>query len=169
MKNKKIIERQYKNSGETNEFKKIIKITIGVLLFFAIVYLIAGLLTGEIKLKKEKEEEVKIQYSEILAESTFKQNKNEYYVIYYNFDDNEAMLIDTIASDLSSDATVYKVDLSKGFNKNYIAQDGKVKNNPKNVKELKVTNPTLIKIKNNKVVKFQKGIDKIKEYAMKLK
>ena len=35
--------------------KKIIKIIIGVLLFFAIVYLIAGLLTGEIKLKQEKE------------------------------------------------------------------------------------------------------------------
>lgn len=169
MKNKKTIERQYKNSSETNDVKKFIKITISVLLFFIVVYLIAGLLTGEIKLKEDAKEEVKIQYSEILAESTFKQKKNEYYVLYYGFDDNKAMLIEAIASDLSSDATVYKVDLSKGFNKNYIAKDGKVKTNPKNINELKVTNPTLIKIKNNKIVNFQKGIDKIKEYAMKLK
>lgn len=169
MKNKKIIERQYKNVEESNEIKKIIKITIGVLLFFGIVYLVAGLLTGEIKFKEEKKEEVAIQYSEILAESTFKQKDSEYYVVFYDFDGNEAVLIDAFSSNLSSDATLYKVDLSKAFNKNYIAEDGKTKSSPKNVNELKVVNPTLIKIKNKKVVKFQKGIDKIKEYVMKLK
>ena len=169
MKNKKIIERQYKNSNETSEVKKVLKIAIGVLLFFCAVYLIAGLLTGEIKLKKDKKQEVSIQYSEILAESTFKQTESEYYVLYYDFESNESVLIDAINSDLSSDNTVYKVDLSKGFNKKFIAESNKIKNNPKNINELKVEDPTLIKIKNKKVVSFQKGIKKIKEYTMKLK
>ena len=116
-KNKKIIERQYKNNDENNEFIKILKITIGVLLFFGIVYLIAGVLTGEIKFNKDEKEEVSIQYSEILAESTFKQKDNEYYVIYYDFSSNESVLIDAITNDLSANNKVYKVDLSKGFNK----------------------------------------------------
>lgn len=168
-KNKKIIERQYKNNDENNEFIKILKITIGVLLFFGIVYLIAGVLTGEIKFNKDEKEEVSIQYSEILAESTFKQKDNEYYVIYYDFSSNESVLIDAITNDLSANNKVYKVDLSKGFNKNYISKDDKIKTNPKNAKELTVVNPTLIKIKNKKSVKLLKGAKNIKEYVIKLK
>ena len=167
MKNKKIIERQYKNIEEGNEIKKFVIIAISVLLFFGGVYLLAGILTGEIKFKSDENKEVTIQYSEILAESTFKQSDKEYYVIYYDFDSNEAMLIDAISADLSSDSTLYKVDLSKNFNKNYISTDGKVNTSQKSIKELKVVSPTLIKIKDKKVVKFQKGIDKIKEFAMK--
>ena len=157
-KKNKIIERQLKENA-TPELKTAIKIFIGIVLVFAIVYFGAGVLTGSIKLKKEVKE-AEIQYTEILAEKTFLQNKDEYYVMFYNFKSNSADIVNAVISGLSQDATVYTVDLDKGFNKNYISEDIKNKA-PKNSSELKVTNPTLIKIKNKKVTKFVTGIDNI--------
>ena len=163
-KKNKIIERQLKENA-TPELKTAIKIFLGIVIFFGIVYFGAGLLTGSIKLKKEVKE-TEIQYSEILAEKTFMQNKSEYYVIYYSFDSNSADFIKAVISGLSEGTTVYTVDLDKNFNKNYISEDITNKT-PKNSSELKVTNPTLIKIKDKKVTSFVTGIDNIVKQVSK--
>lgn len=161
-KEKRIIDRQYKSDGNP-EVKTIVKISIGVLLLFAFVYFISGILTGNIKLKKEKEEEVKIQYSEILAEQTFKQSPDEYYVLFYSFDGVESSYLTALASGLSS--TVYKVDLDKKFNSSYISD--KVNTNPKKASDIKVSDPTLIKVKNKKTSKVVVGINNIKKFVTK--
>lgn len=164
---KNIIDRQVQNNLNP-EIKTAIKIVCGILIVFLLVYLIAGLLTGEIKLGKEKKQEVSIQYSEILAEQTFKQNKDEYFVMFYDFESNSASLMQTISGELSQNISVYEVDLNKKFNKNYISE-GKLNTKPSKISELKVTNPTLIKIKNKKVDKFLTGIEKIKQYTLNQK
>lgn len=165
-KNKNIIDKQY--NGEDFELKKLLFIFIGVIVFFAVAYFIGGIITGNIKLKKEKAKETEIQYTEILAESTFKQSEADYFVLFYDFDSNDAILIDAFQSDLQNTGTVYKVDLSKNFNKNYIT-DGNLKSNPSNIEELKVKNPTLVRVKNKKVVNLISGITNIKNYILKLK
>ena len=91
-KNKNIIDKQY--NGEDFELKKLLFIFIGVIVFFAVAYFIGGIITGNIKLKKEKAKETEIQYTEILAESTFKQSEADYFVLFYDFDSNDAILID---------------------------------------------------------------------------
>ena len=158
----KIIERQLKNNS-TPELKTAIKIVIGVVLFILVLYFIGRIASGELKLKNDKNAEPTIQYSEILAEKTFKQKDNEYYVIYYYFDDNSVSLIDTIVSDLSQSSKVYKVDLKKNFNASYISDS--VNKRPKNLSELKVVNPTLIKIKSGKVIDLVTGLNSIKDYS----
>ncbi len=161
-KQRKLIEKQLKNN-ESPEVKTIIKIVVGIALFFGVVYFGAGILMGDIKLKKE-EKETTIQYSEILAEKTFLQNNSEYYVMYYNFDSNDAELITAVISTLSKNLTVYTVDLDKHFNSNYISDEIKTKK-PSNSSELQVKNPTLIRIKNKKVVSFITGLENIVEHA----
>ncbi len=165
-KNKNLIDKQY--SGESIELKKLLFIFIGVILFFLAAYFLGGIVTGNIKLKKEKPKEVQIQYKEILAEMTFKQNEESYFVMFYSFDSNDAILLETLQSGLESSGSVYKVDLEKNFNKNYVTEDNP-KTNPSGLKELKVKNPTLIKIKNKKVVNFVIGTTNIKNYILKLK
>ena len=165
-KNKNIIDKQY--SGESIELKKILYIFIGVAAFFLAAYFIGGLVTGNIKLKKEEKKAVEIQYEEILAEMTFKQKEDDYFVMYYEFDSNEAILLEAYQSGLQSTGTVYKVDLNKNFNKNYIT-DGNPKTNPSKLSELKVKNPTLIRIKNKKAVNLVVGSTNIKNYIAKLK
>lgn len=171
MKNKRknLIDKQYKGSESSNEIIKFLKIAIGVLLVLAIVYFGFGFITGEFKFKEEKKKEAVIQYSEILAESTFKQSENDYYVLYYDFKEETSTLIEAISGDLSQKGTIYKVDLSKGFNKNYISKNGKPKATPKDAEELTVVDPTLIEIKNKKVVKFITGKNNIKNYVTNLK
>ena len=162
-KNFKKIEKQINN--ENNEVKKIIKIFVGVVIFLIIAYLLMGIITGEIDLGKNKKTVAEIQYKEILAEMTLKQNDEEYFVIYYNFDEEDS-LISAIINVLASNQKVYEVDLSKKFNYNYI---GDVKTDVKSIKDLKVKNPTLIKVANKKIEKVVFGIDSIKKYVSIIK
>lgn len=165
-KNINIIDKQV--SGDTAEISKAIKITIGVLIFFLVVYLLTGILTGDIKLKKDKEKTTTIQYTEILAEMTFKQKESEYYVLYYDFDnENDTTLLEAIDSTLSEKLTTYKVDLSKKFNSSYVSDS--VNKKATTSSELKIKNPTLIKIKDKSINKIVTGLDEIEEYALSLK
>lgn len=166
MKNNKndILNRGYENS--TPEFSTIIRIVVGILLFLVAVYYLGGVVTGNIKLKKDPKT-VEIQYSEILAEQTFKQNNDSYYVLYYDFSLNEKSVVEAFSSNLSNDASLYKVDLNKKFNSLYVTSDNSNKN-PKNLSELKINGITLIKINNGKVEKYIEGIDNIKQYSLNL-
>lgn len=166
MKNKNNMKRLEKQiSGDTPETKTIIKIAIGVILFLGVAYFLMGIITGDIKLGKEQEKVTEIQYDEILAERTFDQKDTEYYVVFYNFSE-EDMLLDAIIENLGYTKEVYKVDLDKKFNVSYI---GEVNNTPTSLENLKVKSPTLIKIKNGKSNKVVVGVDSIKKYVSTLK
>ncbi len=165
-KNKKVIERNLGNNS--TEASTIVKIAIGVIIVFVLIYLIFAVLTGEIKLKKDKKTEPTIQYVEILAETTFKQNSDDYFVLFYEFSGDDANLLETITQVLENTTKTYKVDLDKKFNTNYIADGEDIDRAPKNIDELKVENPTLIRIKNGKVTKFVTGIEDIKDYSQNL-
>lgn len=165
-KNKKVIERNLGNNS--TGISTIVKIAIGVVIVFVLAYLLFAILTGEIKLKKDKKTEPTIQYVEILAETTFKQNNDDYFVLFYGFNDNEANLLETISEVLGNTTKTYKVDLDKKFNTNYIANNEDIDKTPKNIEELKVENPTLIRIKKGKVTEFITGVENIKNYSQKL-
>ena len=166
MKNKKVNAKNVSKfergtNSESGEVLKIIKILVGVLIFFFLAYLLMGIITGEIKFGKDKKTSTDIQYEEILAGTSLEQNSDDYYVVYYDFNDKYS-LVSTFVSTLSSNNKVYKVDLSKKFNEEYI---GEVNINAKNINELKVSNPTLIRVKNKQIVKVVSGESSIKKYV----
>ena len=157
------------------EISKVIKILVGVLLVLALTYFIAALMTGDIKFgKKEKEEEkeVSIQYEEILAGETFKQDKNEYYVMYFNFTDNVASSYLTFKDTYSykeNSLDFYIVDLEKGFNQDFIKEEnGEYKENPSSIEDVRVTNPTILKISNHKVVEQIEGKEEVLKYLTEI-
>lgn len=165
MKNKNNIKKIEKQIGnDSPEVNTVVKIVVGVILFFGVAYFVMGLITGDIKLGKEKEVETEIQYEEILAERTFSQKDTEYFVMFYNFSE-ENTLLEAIIENLGYSKEVYKVDLDKKFNFSYI---GDVNNNPTSLEKLSVKSPTLIKVKNGKSNKVVSGIDAIKKYVSTL-
>jgi hypothetical protein len=90
-------------------------------------------------------------------------NNNEYYVMFYDFEDPTASVYETIISNYKTshtDAIIYKVDLSKGFNQPYISETSNV--NVSKINDLKIKGPTLIKIKNGSNVSYGEGKDVIK-------
>lgn len=165
MKNKKNIEKYEKHIGnENNEIRTLIKIFVGVVIFFVLAYVLMGVITGEIKFKQQKQEVV-IQYKEILAERTFKQKDKDYFVVFYNFGEEDAFL-NVLLQEASYTGSVYEVDLDKKFNSTYI---GEVNTKPASLKDLKVKSPTLIRITNGKAQKVVTGVSSIKNYISNLK
>ena len=150
--------RNYKMTTSTElDYMRVIKIGVGVLLVVGIVYLVTALASGEIKLgdkKKEKAETV-IQYEEILAGETFNRKSNSYYVVYMDFTDNYASyFLQSIANfkATNNNYPFYTVDLEKKINKDYATN------------ELKVSNPTILKITNGAIEETITGKDDVVKF-----
>ena len=159
-----------KSYGPDNEVLKIVKILIAVVLFLVLFYFLAMIMTGEIKFgnKKKEEEVTQIQYDEILAGETFNKNEDEYYVFYFNFSEKISSTY-LIYRDgyvgKSEHFPMYMVDLEKGFNTSYIRNNEEEREEyPESIDKLKVTSPTIVKVKDKKVVERIEGKDKVKEF-----
>lgn len=152
------------------EYSKAIKITIVVVLILALTYFATAILSGEIKFGKEEKvkEEVSIQYEEITAGQIFNRTSNEYYVLLFNFTDTFASyylsLIDTYSQEEDS-IPFHIVDLEKKVNEQYVLQEGEgLKDKPTTLVDFKASNPTIVRIKDKKVVERIAGRDKVLDF-----
>lgn len=169
-------KKQKRNLYKTNlnndtEYSKIIKIAIGVILILALTYFFTALATGEIKFGKNKtpeKQEVSIQYEEIIAGEILNRNQDEYYVLLFDFTDTYASYYLTQKDTyLMKDNALpfYIVDLEKYINKSIVADnEEQVKTNVSTVNDLKVTNPTVLKIQKGRIVKTIKGKENILKF-----
>ena len=143
--------------------------TFGIILLIILViyFLVALLITKEIdwfsKDEDTSESNVTSVTNSILARNTFMQSEEEYYVYYYDFND-ENTKIGILISNLSN---VYKVDTSDAFNSNYVTDEELGNNLATNIDELKVINPTLIKISGDTIVEYYQTVDEIVNYLEK--
>ncbi len=163
-------KRQLYTTGSSSvEYSRIVKITVGVALFLILTYFIAGLLTGEINLKKKKkvEQETYIQYEEIISGEILNRNDNDYYVMTLNFTDNLASyylsFIDNYTSQENS-LPFYIVDLDKKVNNNILKGDDEYIQSPTKVEDIRVLSPTILKVSNHKVVSYIIGQEKVMEF-----
>lgn len=104
--------------------------------------------------------ETKISYEEILIGSVFNRQDAEYYVFLGDYTDrtNNFYLISKLESYTGS-IPLYKVDMTKGINKNYISEYGN--SSARNADELKIKAPTLIKISNGNNILYLEGVENI--------
>lgn len=177
MKNNKNMNKKdlYGKANYNEQIVTIVKIAIGVVLVLAVVYLATALATGEIKLgnsDKKETKEATIQYEEIIAGSILNRQQDEYYVLAFSFTDTESSYYLSLKDSYkqNTDALpVYIVDLDKGFNQILIPKENEeYKENPENIKELKINGPTILKVKNSKVTSRVEGEDKFTEELEKL-
>lgn len=159
---KKSIEK--KESGFEKDIFKVICIMFGVLLFLAIFYFITVAIVSDKEEAKDDQETV-IQYEQILAGSSFNMKDDEYLVVYYDFSDEELAELTSVVYNYSYSglSTLYKVDMSDGFNKKYIAEDSSNRN-PESASDLAINGPTIIKIIDGKCVDYIEGNDMVIEY-----
>lgn len=135
----------------------IIKIIVFILLLLsAIWYVLAAFVTKEIDVsgKNEKDDNVTETSSvsnRILASKTFEQKEEKYYVYYYDFNDEDGSISNAINN--KSDIKIYKVDTSSSLNQNYVTEENG-NSNVTGINDLKVKNPTLIEVTNDKVTGY---------------
>ena len=150
---------------EKNQIKNLVKITCILVFIVALIYIISvNFITKEanwFNTKKDNNtnENTSSVKNSILASSIFKQSEEEYYVYFYDFNEEDTAISNIINSKLS-DSKVYKVDTSSALNANYVSEESN--KSAKTLEDLKVSAPTLIKISGDEIVKYYEK-DEIKD------
>ena len=147
---------------EKNQIKQLISITIVLVIIIGLIYLISALFVTKELDWFDKNDDTTIPTlatNTILASEIFKQSEEEYYVYFYDYKDEDTDISSHITSKLSS-SKVYKVDTSNGLNNKYVSEESNKQ--AKNLDELKVKAPTLIKINGEKISAYYEG-DEIKD------
>lgn len=163
------VQRRKLKQAKDEEFEQNTKTTIIIVSVVAIIVLLFYLLTIAINNKNRKlntkepeKTETKIQYLEILGDNTFTMSPNEYFVLFYDFEDPEAVYLDLLFNQYAGleNQYIYKVNLGSKMNEKFIAKD---KSNSKASKasELKIKGTTLIKIKKGKNVEYTEGVAQV--------
>lgn len=168
---------KYKNYGsssssDSEDVVKLLKIVGSIILILLLFYFVFAIYKGEISFsKKEKEkEEVVIQNIEIPAGSTFKKEDSDYYVLFYDFEGNNAIKCSSIRAlytQSSSGIKMYTVDLNSAFSNSYLTDDINSVN-ADNLSTLKVVDATLIKVSNGKGSVIAAGIEALNNYSSEL-
>ena len=178
---KRKVQRQYKNKKVEEEITSedmmkastILKIILGVVIVILVFYYgLALFVTKELDFsgsKKgndttEEENTADSVSNAILAKNTFDQSEDIYYVYYYDFNDENEVIANSINNLL--DYTIYRVDTSSGLNSNYVDENTGNKK-VSSIDDLKVKNPTIIKVDNDKVVSYYEGVDEISNFLNK--
>ena len=139
---------------EEYNVKKIVITCVIVLVSIGLVYLISALfITKELDWfsKEEVKENTSGVENSILASAIFKQKEDEYYVYFYDFNEDNNMYKNIVSSKLSS-KKVYNVDTSSGLNSNYVSDVSNKK--ATGLDDLKVINDTVIKIVGYAIVEY---------------
>lgn len=156
---KNVREVQKNEKEKPLEPKSFITIIVVLLIFFVILYILTGVfITKDIKWfdKKETKEDTEVLTNRILAVDTLRQAEEEYYVYFYNTK-NESSEVTSAVSKLTE--KVYRVDLSDEFNSNYASEESS--GIVDSIEDLKVVDPTLIKVVSGVMTEFYTG-DSIK-------
>ena len=101
----------------------------------------------------------------ILADDALKQKETEYMVVFVDKSKDDANYITSLIRGYKGDSKIYTVDLSNKMNKDYY-NESSLRNLPmpttiEGLKECKVINPTLIKVKKGKIVELTDDKEKI--------
>ncbi len=150
---------------ETQELKKFF-----IVLVIVAIIIIAAFVLSSIFLK-ETADDLTYQTGSVstniaIVGTILNNPESEYYVLAYDTESKDASAYVTYASYYTSNTEepimIYYLDLNSTFNKPYYVTEG---SNPKatNIKDLKMINGTLLRIKNGKIVEYIEGIDKIAE------
>ena len=155
---KNVREVQKKIKDKPLSPKTFITIIIVLLSFFVILYLLTGIfITKEIKWfsnNNNEEQIVEIQ-NKILATDSLRQTDEEYYVYFYDTTKENTEVANAL---YSIKEKIYRVDLNDAFNSNFVGEPSGI---VENINDLKVSNPTIIKVSYEKITELYSGKDEI--------
>ena len=149
---------------EKTNWRKIIIIRSIIIIFFVLLYFILAIfVTKELDFSKKSNENVSGESASnvtnaILASNIFKQKEDVYYVYFFDFDDQDTG-VSTVISDKLINDTVYRVNTSDSLNSKYVGEESN--KDASSLDDLKVVNPTLLRIENGKITMFLSGKDEI--------
>lgn len=158
----KVIDKKIKVEETTSHYslKSIIVLIICVLVVFFGFYLFTLRMTkkNDTSTTEKTEEEISISYDTIVLGQSLSMGDEAYYVLFYDFSDDTSSVYQNLFTNYQSkkELPIYRVDMSSGFNKNYLT-DGEANYNPSSIAEFSIKGATLMKIDNHEVVDYIEG------------
>ena len=155
------------NSIYESDNSNVIKCVVIVLVILLVMYLLTVLILKKSSTDyiSKEDEKTAIQYSEILAGTSFNKDDEEYLVLFYDTTaDNASAYGNMISTYEAKDShlPIYYVNLANTMNKSINSSESN--KDAKDASELKISQSTLIKFSNGGIVDYVEGQDSINEY-----
>lgn len=155
-----------KNRQVNDDYKMVIGFVV-MLVIIAFITILLYFFNGKYVTKdliNEKPTTTQATYDDtkITVADIFKIKKDNYYVLLYNTEDDISFLYSNLsASYTNKKVPLYTIDMANALNKKYYNIDGKENKNVTKYEDLVITKPTLIEIKNKKIVSYKSNKDDI--------
>lgn len=162
-KNKKAIKEEIVITTANDEFKKLTKVLVSVVVIFTLFFVITYFVT-----KEDKEPIVdpivktEIQYDEILIGELLNQNNSEYYVLVTKESDKYVGLYNaylTIYNKKENASRVYTANLNNVFNKTYMSTESQF--SFAYIKDIRFKQTTMLKIQNKQIISHYEAKEEI--------
>ena len=158
-------KRKNLNTKESKmELSNLIKLAVIIVIIFGVIYLLSAIfLTEELKINDNNDNTTETVSNAILASQVFNQSEEEYYVYFYDFNNENSTMEQFFISKLYSEA-IYRVNTADALNQNYVTDEDSGNKDVTNLSDLKVISPTIIKIEGDKVTSYFEGEDGMTDF-----
>ncbi len=149
-------------NNSSMEVSTLIKIIVGVLIFFGLVYFFTENVVTKKNAQDKTEEEVKTS-NEIIVGTSLSQSEEKYYVLFFDKESEIANYFNSWEyAYLNGDKKpkLYSVYLNMAINKPYISDEAPVTKIEK-VSDFKLKNGTLIVVEKGKVTNYIEDLNQI--------
>lgn len=161
--------REFRESDLNGNLKTGIIITICVIGFVLLMFAFTKIKTGEWNIFTKENDityKAEIQSTKILCGSILNRSDSEYFVIAYKLKEDSASLYESFLEKYNQGTNIlplYKLDLSNSRNGICTSDTVNISNN---ISELKFSEPTLIKVKDGKIIESYTTYEKIKDILL---
>ena len=152
--------------NDKNDVKTVVYISIGVVLFIGLIYLIINIANGTWTSYNRQNPTVGIDTKLLMCGTLFNRTDKEYLVLAYNIKNENDVVYSAMFESYKGELPLYYLDLESGFNKHCVGDKSNLVNDST---KIMFNKQTLLYIKDGKIVKSYTEKDKIKDYLTKEK
>lgn len=155
----------YMDFSDKKDVKKVLYVSLGVVAFIGIVFVVINIFNGNWNLFTRENTPISDQgENRVICGTLLNRDDDEYLVLAYDFEKEKDTFYPIIKDKYNMFTMVYELDLHSGFNKSCV---GEKTNISSNLEKLILSEPTLLKVKNGKIVESYTNKDAIIKYFSK--
>ena len=148
--------------NDDKEVYNVFKIGLGVIGFILIAFALINIFNGNWNLFNKKNEKVtEIDPKMVMVGTMFNKEEEEYLVLAYDMQDDNNSIYAYLASNYYGSPNLYYLDLSSGFNNNFIGEETVISSD---LSKLKFSKAALLLINKDKITKSYTTEDEIVNY-----
>ena len=157
----------YMDFSDKNDIKKVVYVFLGVILFIGIVFVCINLFNGTWNLFTRENAPITDQGEDrVMCGTMFNKSEEEYLVLAYDFSDDNQVVYQALKESYAGSTPFYLLDLHSAFNNACVGDETVISSD---LSKLKLSEPTLLRIKGDKIVGSYKTKESIKDYVLNLK